>query len=219
MVDTHRSSVSLDENSPSAIPHSTLRMPYVLLALLIILYTVVFTGLNWYRMLALRQGFDFLVYEQPIWNTIHGRPFAQSMYSFSPTHLGVDLAFFELWVAPFYALWQSPMSLFVIISLGAALGAWPLFLIAREQFGSPLAGLAWATLYLLFLPVGTITLAEFQPRLFAASALFGAYWFYRRGRAEYSTRCEQAENWSHSGVSDGGGRKRTLPVIRQGTMR
>ena len=71
----------------------------------------------------MRQGFDFLVYEQPIWNTVHGRLFAQSMYSFSPTHLGVDLAFFELWVAPFYALWQSPMTLFILISLGAALGA------------------------------------------------------------------------------------------------
>src|ERR671932_2014737 len=78
----------------------------VLLVALIALYTVACTGLNWYRMRALRQGFDFLVYEQPIWNTVHGRPFAQSMYAFAPTHLGVDLALFELWVAPVYALWQ-----------------------------------------------------------------------------------------------------------------
>lgn len=153
-----------------------------LLALLIALFTVVCTVLNWYRMRALRQGFDFLVYEQPIWNTVHGRPFAQSMYSFSPTHLGVDLAFFELWIAPFYALWQSPMTLFVLISLGAGLGAVPLFLIARDQFGSALAGLGWAALYLLFLPVSTIAVDEFQPRLFSASALLGAYWFYRRER-------------------------------------
>lgn len=155
----------------------------ILLALLIAAYTLIFTGLNWYRIRALRQGFDFLVYEQPIWNTIHGRPFAQSMYAFSSTHLGVDLALFELWVAPFYALWQSPMSLFALISLGAGLGAWPLFLIARDRFASAAVGLGWAGLYLLFLPVGTITLAEFQPRLFAASAFLGAYWFYRRGRA------------------------------------
>ncbi len=154
-----------------------------LLAILIVLYTSIYTGLNWYRMQALRQGFDFLVYEQPIWNTVHGRPFAQSMYSFAPTHLGVDLAFFELWLAPFYALWQSPLTLFVAISLGAALGVWPIFLIARERFGSALVGLGWAILYLLFLPVGTITLSEFQPRLFAASALLGAYWFYRRERS------------------------------------
>lgn len=166
-----------------AMPHSAFRIPHLLLGLLIAAYTLIFTGLNWYRMLALRQGFDFLVYEQPIWNTVHGRPFAQSMYSFSPTHLGVDLALFELWVAPLYALWQGPLSLFVIISLGAALGAWPLYLIASERFTSPLAGVGWAALYLLFLPVGTITLGEFQPRLFAASALLGAYWFYRRGRA------------------------------------
>lgn len=155
----------------------------LLLGLLIVAYTLIFTGLNWYRIRALRQGFDFLVYEQPIWNTVHGRPFEQSMYAFSATHLGVDLALFELWVAPFYALWQSPMCLFTLISLGAGLGAWPLFLIARERFASAAVGLGWAFLYLLFLPIGTITLAEFQPRLFAASAFLGAYWFYRRGRA------------------------------------
>lgn len=158
-------------------------LPPALLAVLIALFTIAYTGLNWYRMGALRQGFDFLVYEQPIWNTVHGRPFAQSMYAFAPTHLGVDLVFFELWVAPFYALWQSPITLFFLISLGAALGAWPLYLLARERFGSPLAGLGWAVLYLLFLPVGTITLSEFQPRLFSASALLAAYWFYRRERA------------------------------------
>lgn len=152
------------------------------LAVLIFLYTMLGTFLNWYRMRALRQGFDLLVYEQPIWNTVHGRPFAQSMYSFAPTHLGVDLAFFELWVAPFYALWQSPIALFVVISFGAALAAWPLYSIAREAHGSALAGLGWATLYLLFLPVLTITVDEFQPRLFAATALLGAYWFYRRER-------------------------------------
>jgi uncharacterized membrane protein len=153
-----------------------------LLGLLIALFTLACTVLNWYRMRAMRQGFDFLVYEQPIWNTVHGRLFAQSMYSFSPTHLGVDLAFFELWVAPFYAIWQSPMTLFILISLGAGLGALPLFLIARDQFGSPIAGLGWAALYLLYLPVSTIAVDEFQPRLFAASALLGAYWFYRRER-------------------------------------
>src|SRR4051812_4739043 len=156
--------------------------PGLFLTTLIALYTALGTALNWYRMRALRQGFDFLVYEQPIWNTVHGRPFAQSMYSFAPTHLGVDLALFELWVAPFYALWQSPLTLFVVISLGAALAAWPLFLIAREAHNSALAGLAWAALYLLFLPVLTITVDEFQPRLFAATALLWAYWFFRRER-------------------------------------
>ena len=152
------------------------------LALLIALFTLVCTGLNWYRMRVLRQGFDFLVYEQPIWNIVHGRPFAQSMYSFAPTHLGVDLALFELWIAPFYALWQNPMTLFFLISLGAGLGALPLYLIARDQFDSDLIGLGWALLYLLYLPVSTIALSEFQPRLFSASFLLGAYWFYRRDR-------------------------------------
>ena len=154
----------------------------LLLTALVVLDTALFTGLNIYRMYALRQGFDFLVYEQPIWNTVHGRPFAQSMYSFAPTHLGVDLVLFELWIVPFFALWQSPITLFLLISLGAGLGALPLFLIARDRYGSAVAGLGWAALYLAYLPVGAITLSEFQPRLFSASALLGAYWFYRRER-------------------------------------
>lgn len=155
---------------------------WLILTVLIAGYTVLFTGLNIYRMQALRQGFDFLVYEQPIWNTVQGRPFAQSMYAFATTHLGVDLALFELWIVPFYALWQSPVTLFVLISLGAGLGAWPLFLIARRRYASAPAGIAWAVLYLVFFPVGTITVAEFQPRLFAATALLGAYWFYQTRR-------------------------------------
>jgi uncharacterized membrane protein len=153
-----------------------------LLAALIVLYTAIFTGLNIYRMRALRQGFDFLVYEQPIWNTVHGRPFAQSMYAFAPTHLGVDLVWFELWIAPFYALWQSPVTLFVLISLGAALATIPLYLFARERLGSAALGLLCAALYLVYLPVGTITLDEFQPRLFSASALLAAWWCARRQR-------------------------------------
>lgn len=171
---------------PSSTQHSALgtrsSLAAMLLTALIVLYTAVFTGLNIQRMDALRQGFDFLVYEQPIWNTAHGRPFAQSMYAFARTHLGVDLVLFELWVVPLYALWPSPATLFLLISLGAGLGALPLFLLARERYGSALAGLGWATLYLAFLPVGTITVAEFQPRLFAATALLGAFWFYRRDR-------------------------------------
>ena len=158
------------------------RLPAILLTALILLYTAAYTGLNIYRGYALRQGFDVLVYEQPIWNTVHGRPFAQSMYAFAPTHLGVDLVLFELWVAPVYALWQSEASLFLLISLGAGLGALPLFLIARERYASAWAGLGWAVLYLASVPVGAITLAEFQPRLFAATALLAAFWFARRER-------------------------------------
>ena len=157
--------------------------PGPLLAALIVLYTAVFTGLNIYRIQAMRHGFDVLVYEQPIWNTVHGRPFAQSMYAFTPVHLGVDLVLFELWIAPFYALWQSPVTLFLLVSLGASLGALPLFLIARQRYGSAGEGLAWAALYLVYLPVGAITLSEFQPRLFAATALLGAFWFMLRQRA------------------------------------
>lgn len=154
----------------------------VLLTALIVLAGAVFTAINIWRIGALRQGFDVLFYEQPIWNTVHGRPFAQSAVSIAPTGLGLDLMWFALWAAPIYALWQSPVMLFTLVSAGAALGALPLFLLARERFGSPVIGLAWAVLYLAYLPVSSIAVWEFQPRLFSATALLFAVWWYRRGR-------------------------------------
>lgn len=154
----------------------------VLLTVLIVLAGALFTAINIWRIGALRQGFDVLFYEQPIWNTVHGRPFAQSAVAIAPTDLGLDLMWFELWVAPIYALWQSPVMLFALVSAGAALGALPLFLLARERFGSPVAGLVWAILYLAYLPVSSIAVWEFQPRLFSATALLFAVWWYRRGR-------------------------------------
>lgn len=154
----------------------------VILTALIVLAGAIFTAINIWRIGALRQGFDVLFYEQPIWNTVHGRPFAQSAVAIAPTDLGLDLMWFELWVAPIYALWQSPVMLFALVSAGAALGALPLFLLARERFGSPVAGLVWAVLYLAYLPVSSIAVWEFQPRLFSATALLFAVWWYRRGR-------------------------------------
>ena len=153
-----------------------------LVAALVVLFTVVFTAINIWRVVALRQGFDLLFYEQPIWNTAHGRWFQQSMVGFAPTQLGQDLVLFELWVAPFYKLWPSHDTLFALVSLGAGLGALPVFALARARYRSALAGLGWAVLYLAFLPVDSITVWEFQPRLFAASALLFAWWCYRRDR-------------------------------------
>lgn len=153
-----------------------------LLTATIVLFAAVFTGINIWRIGALRQGFDVLFYEQPIWNTVHGRPFAQSAVGIAPTDLGLDLMLFELWVAPVYALWQSPVTLFALVSIGASLGALPLFLLARERFDSATMGLAWALLYLAYLPVGSIAIWEFQPRLFSATAMLFAVWWYRRGR-------------------------------------
>lgn len=153
-----------------------------LLSALIVLFAGAYTAINIWRIGVLRQGFDVLFYEQPIWNTVHGRPFAQSAVAIAPTDLGLDLMWFELWVAPVYALWQSPVTLFTLVSVGAALGALPVFLLARERFGSRVVGLVWSLLYLAFMPVGSIAVWEFQPRLFSATALLFAVWWYRRGR-------------------------------------
>ncbi|HEX5502133.1 MAG TPA: DUF2079 domain-containing protein [Thermomicrobiales bacterium] len=153
-----------------------------LLAALVVLFTIVFTVINIWRVVALRQGFDVLFYEQPIWNTANGRWFQQSMVGFAPTQLGQDLVLFELWVAPFYKLWPSHDTLFALVSLGAGLGALPVFALARARHRSALAGFGWAVLYLAFLPVDSITVWEFQPRLFAATALLFAFWCYRRER-------------------------------------
>src|SRR6185295_10778684 len=98
------------------------------------------------------QGFDHVDYEQAIWNTTQGRPFEISRYNFTDSILGMDFMPGLLFAVPFYMVWPSAYMLDILQSVLLALGAVPVYLIARDRFGtnsqaSAYAGLAWAATY------------------------------------------------------------------------
>jgi uncharacterized membrane protein len=147
------------------------------LACLMLAWIVVLSGAAWLKLNALGMGFDLGMYEQVIWNTAHGRAFATSAFRYTTNHIGADLIVLEAILAPLYALIPATMTLLVAQVVTVAVGALPLYLLARDRLQSNWAGLGAALGYLLYAPLLYLTLNEFQPRAFAlVCTLFALYY-------------------------------------------
>lgn len=153
----------------------------LIVALMMVGYTIVFTAASIYKYRAYAMGFDLALYEQEIWNTAHGRWFETSVFSFTNNALGADLQLIEAPLAIIYAVAPSVNTLLFVQSAALALGALPLFLLARDRLGWSLAGLAFALAYLLYPIVTNTNLYEFRLRSFAvAPFLFALYFLFKQ---------------------------------------
>jgi uncharacterized membrane protein len=79
--------------------------------------------------------------------------------------------------APLWWLWPSPQMLLVVQAAVIAVGAVPVFLLARKQLVSPRAALGFALAYLLYPATGWLTLNEFHPVALATPLLLFAFWY------------------------------------------
>jgi uncharacterized membrane protein len=118
-------------------------------------------------------------YQQSIWNTTQGRFLEISHYRHTDHLWGMDFIPAILLIVPFYALFPSALTLNFFQALFMALGALPVYGIARDRFGgSRLAGLGWAGVYLLYPSLWFVTMsAPWQPRTLAIPALLGRILF------------------------------------------
>jgi uncharacterized membrane protein len=144
---------------------------------MILLYFVFLTAGLAFKWTLWGQGFDHVDYEQAIWNTTQGRPFQISRYNFTDSILGMDWMPGLLFAVPFYAIWPSAYMLDILQSALLALGAVPVYLIARDLFaqgapGNQKAGLAWAASYLLYPTLQFVNMTPpWQPRTLAILCL------------------------------------------------
>ena len=127
---------------------------------------------------------DLGYFNQVFWNTVRGRPFFQTIHPH--LSLGDHAEFAILLLAPFYALFQDPRTLLFLQALALALGAWPVYLLARDRFArstslsgraAPLLfGFAWLANPILH----NIAFFEFHILPFALTPLLFALLAYRR---------------------------------------
>lgn len=129
-------------------------------------------------------GFDLGLFDQVFWNTTQGRPFESTMsqalavpHSFLGDHFSPGLAV----LVPFYALYPHPETLVVAQALALALGAWPVYLLARLKLPAGYA-LVWVLAYFLFLPLAYINLFDFHEVALSVAPLGFALYFLERGR-------------------------------------
>jgi uncharacterized membrane protein len=161
----------------------------VALAVLLAGYVALFGGAAWFKYDAFLMGFDLAVHEQVLWNTAHGRIAATSAFAATESYLGIDLIPSELLLAPLYAVLPGVPTMLFLKTLVVALGAVAVERLVRQHGGDHWSGVAFAALYLLYLPVQYTNLYEFQIRAFATTLLLWALWALGRRDARLFWVC------------------------------
>jgi uncharacterized membrane protein len=162
------------------------RWPDALAGLLIVAYGATFAWLALMRHASFDSaGFDLGVYDQVVWNTLHGRPFFYTATGQPLLHLSNHASPILLLIAPLYLIYSGPQTLLVVQAAAVGLGGLPLFWFARERLAPPqgiLVGLSLLSAYLLFPPLQVVTLSDFHPPALAVAFLAWAFYGVLRRR-------------------------------------
>jgi uncharacterized membrane protein len=160
------------------------RAPRIALGAAILAYAGVFSTLAVLRHRAFETGrFDLGNMVQAVWSTAKGRPLEVTglrgdQFVRLGAHFDPILALF----APLWWAWPSPELLLVAQAIALALGALPVFWLARKHLGSERAALALAAAYLLAPALQWMTLADFHAVALATPFLLFAVWYLDEGR-------------------------------------
>jgi uncharacterized membrane protein len=147
-------------------------------------YAAGFSALSILRHRAFSTGrFDLGNMVQAVWSTAHGHPLQITglrgdQISRLGAHFDPILAAF----VPLWLLWPSPDALLVAQAVAVAVGALPVFWLARKHLDSDRAALGFALAYLIYPPTQWLTLNEFHPVALACPLLLYAVWFLDEGR-------------------------------------
>jgi len=143
-----------------------------------------FTALSIGRQRAFNTGrFDLGNMTQAVWATAHGHFLGVTNLAGEQTsRLGSHFDPILAALAPAWLVWPSPDMLMAVQALAVALGALPLYWLARKHLGSQRAGLGFALAYLLYPATQWLTLNEFHPVAFACPLLLYAFWYLDEDR-------------------------------------
>jgi uncharacterized membrane protein len=147
-------------------------------------FAVGFAALSIGRQRAFNTGrFDLGNMTQAVWATAHG-DFLQvtNLAGQQTSRLGSHFDPILAALAPAWLVWPSPDMLMAVQALAVALGALPVFWLARKHLDSQSAGTGFALAYLLYPATEWLTLNEFHPVAFACPLLLYAFWYLDEDR-------------------------------------
>ena len=127
--------------------------------------------------------FDLGNMTQAVWATAHGHPLAiTNLQGDQVSRLGSHVDPILVAFAPLWWLWPSPSMLLAAQAVAIALGALPVFWLARKHLRSDRAALGFGLAYLLYPAVEWLTLNEFHPVALACPLLLFAFWYLDEDR-------------------------------------
>ncbi len=115
---------------------------------------------------------------QAAWNTINGA-FLSSSLAGDGGYLGTRFSPVMALVAQGYRFWETPEFLVRVQSIALALGAWPVYLIARRDLECRRWAVAMAALYIALPAVRGMNLSGFHPLTLAVTPLLFAFHLLR----------------------------------------
>ncbi|NJN96788.1 MAG: DUF2079 domain-containing protein [Anaerolineales bacterium] len=113
---------------------------------------------------------------QAIWNTARGRPFHQTNQPGATNRLSLHVEPILLPVSLLYLVYSGPEILFLFQSIIVALGALPVFALARFKLHSDALALVFALVYLMFPAIQGATLLDFHAVTLAPTFLLVAFY-------------------------------------------
>ncbi|MGB2875875.1 MAG: DUF2079 domain-containing protein [Gaiellaceae bacterium] len=162
------------------------RLPvlHILLWIAMAAFAVAFSALSILRHRAFQTGrFDLGNMVQAAWSTAHGHPLQiTSLRGDQISRLGAHFDPILAAFAPLWLAWPSPDVLLIAQAVAVALGALPVFWLARKHLGSQHAALGFALAYLVYPPTQWLTLNEFHPVALACPLLLFAIWYLDEAR-------------------------------------
>jgi uncharacterized membrane protein len=162
------------------------RVAFILVTILALGFVVYFTAYTWSVFDAFRSSAeDMGIMDQASWSTLHGALLHQTICNnISDTNCIGDVSRFAIHFEPLmlpisllYIIAPSPKTLMLLQALVVASGAFPVYWIANRRLASPLAGLGFAIVYLLYPALQSAVIFDFHAVTLAAAFLMFAIYF------------------------------------------
>ena len=157
------------------------RAPLKAVWVLIAIYVAVFGTLTWRQQSHFGTfGFDMGIYDQGIWLLSRFRePFVTVR---GLNYFGHHVNLITVVFVPFYWLGAGPHFLYLVQTMWMALGALPVWLLARDRLGDAWLAVPLAAAYLLYPSLEWINWWHFHPDALAITPLLFAVWLATRRR-------------------------------------
>jgi uncharacterized membrane protein len=122
--------------------------------------------------------FDLGNMAQAVWSTAHGRPLdVTELNGDQINRLGAHVDPLLAALAPLWWIWPSPMMLLVVQAVAIALGALPVFWLARKHLRSERSAALFAFAYLLYPSMQWLALDDFHAVALACPLLLYGLWY------------------------------------------
>jgi uncharacterized membrane protein len=161
-------------------------IPTILLWFLILAYIVFFSAYTLQRHATFNTfAADLSYIDQPMWNTLHGHFLERTLDDRQVPRTAEHLEPIIIPIAFVYYLWDDVRAILIVQTVALALGALPVYWIAREAFTSIKSQwlpFAFVVAYLMFPALQAANVADFHADPFVVAPLLFAFWYATQRR-------------------------------------